>query len=252
MDISEIKKVAQKFLIDNSPTILTTVGVVGTVSTAVLTGRASYRAAELIADERSSRINREALTGKEKLELTWTLYIPPFTLGVLTVASVMGANHISTRRAAGLAAAYSLSEKAFAEYREKIVTKLGEKGERGVRDEVAQDRVNNTVGSREVIIVGTDVLCYDAFTGRYFNGSVDGLKKAENEINHRILNDGYASLSDLYDLIGLAKTESSDEVGWRSEKLFEFEFSTVLSEDGRPCIYVGYRVEPVREYWRFG
>jgi hypothetical protein len=253
MSVSDILKTAQKFAIDNSPTILTTVGVIGTVTTAVLTGVASYKAAGIIdTDELLGRSENRTEEIKRNIRLVWPLYIPAVGTGLITVITIGCSNRISSRRAAGLAAAYSLSERGFEEYRKKVIASMGEKSEQQVRDEVAAERVLNTPGSREVIIVGTDVLCHDAFTGRYFNGTVDGLKKAENELNHRILNNGYASLSDLYELIGLSKTDSSDEIGWRSEALFEFEFSTVLSEDGRPCLSVSYRVEPVRNYYKFG
>ena len=94
------------------------------------------------------------------------------------------------------------------------------------------------------------VLCYEAYTGRYFLCDMETLRKAQNDINHQVLNDSYASLSDLYDLIGLPHNTNSDEVGWNSDKLLELQFSAVISEGGRPCISVDFAVAPVRHYYR--
>jgi len=235
----------QKLAIDNSPQILTAIGVVGTVSTAVLAGKAGYRYARILS-EQSPWLDR-----REKLELTWKEFIPPATTGVLTVVCILGANHIGTRRAAGLAAAYSLSERAFTEYREKVVERVGVKQEQSVRDEIAQDRVSATPGSREIIISGTKVLCLDSYTGRYFESDMETLKKAQNDTNYQILNDMYATLTDFYDRIGLPKTRFSDEVGWSNSELLELEFSTALTDDQKPCLVITFKASPVRDYYQF-
>ena len=77
---------------------------------------------------------------------------------------------------------------------------------------------------------------------------METLKKAQNDTNYQVLNDVYASLGDFYSRVGLARTSISEEVGWNSNKLLELEFSTTMSEDGRPCISIGFHVDPVRNY----
>ena len=253
----DLVKRAEKLAVDNSPVILTAIGVTGTITTALFAGRASFKAAQIIAEE--ERAARES-TGDEgytcntrrKFDLTWKLYIPAIGTGVLTVACIIAANRIGTRRAAAMAAAFSLSEKAFTEYKEKVIEKLGDADEKKVRDEIAQDRVNrNPLSSREVIITGNgDVLCHDSITGRYFQSNVESLRKAQNDINAQINHDYYASLSDFYNLIGLPDTKYSGEVGWNSDVQLELKFSTVLSEDGRPCISLEFEVYPIRDYFR--
>lgn len=239
--------VSRKFLVDNSPTVLTSIAVAGTITTAVLTGKAVLKADRLQTQELIARP-----TPREYFELTWKLYIPPIAAGALTIGCIVGANHIGHRRAAAVAAAYTLSEKAWSEYRDKVVQTLGEKKESAVRDALAQDRVDrNPVSSREVIIAGGgDVLFLDSFTGRYFKSDMETVKKAQNDTNYTILNDMYASLSDFYNNLGIPPTSYSDEVGWASNKLLELEFSTALSEDGRPCITITFAVLPVRDYYR--
>jgi len=191
------------------------------------------------------------VTQTQKVNLTWKLYVPTVGTGVLTVACIIGANRIGTRRAAAMAAAYSLSEKAFVEYRDKVIEKIGETKEQKVHDAIAQDRVDaNPVSSREVIITGGgDVLCHDSITGRYFESNVETLRKAQNDINYKILASNYATLHEFYSLIGLPSTLYSSEVGWNNDNMLELEFTTVLSEEGKPCLSVNYKTYPIRGYY---
>lgn len=252
--LMRIAKQAEKFAADNSPMILTAIGVAGTVTTAVLTGKATIKAVRIVDDWEYAG---EGLPTKEtdvktKVGLVWKTYVPPAVVGTLTIATIISANQIGTRRAAAMAAAYTLSERAFSEYREKIVEKIGENKERSARDDIAQDRVTKfPISAAEVILTGNgNVLCFEKFTGRYFHSDIETLKKAMNDLNYRVNNQYYASLSDFYDLIGLDHTTMSDDLGWNSDELCELVFSAVLSEDGRPCMVMDYQVVPIRDYSR--
>lgn len=247
MALADLAKQAAKFAADNSPTILTAIGVTGALTTAFLTGKASFRAAEIIYE---AEMDAPPLENREKVELVWKLYIPAIGSALMTTVCIVAANRIGTRRAAGLAAAYSLSEKAIAEYKAKVIDKMGEKPERDMRDELAQERINqNPPGPREVIPGNTgDVLCYDSLFGRYFYSNMHTLRKAWNDTTLLTINDGYASLSDFYHNIGLSPTAYSDEVGWNTDKVLDLNFSTCLAPDDTPCISVEYLVVPVREY----
>lgn len=245
----------EKFAIDNSPTILTTIGVLGVVGTAVLTHKAATKAALIVREEEDKLWSTHPLPhteveGKERVKLTWKLYISPVAAGGVTVGCIIMANRIGSKRAAAVAAAYAISEKAYSEYREKVVEKIGEAKERNIRDEVAHDQIaRNPQSESNVVIVGNgNVLCCDLFSMRYFDSSVEDLKKAQNDTNYQVLNDSYASLSDFYDRVGLPRTDVSDEIGWNCDKLMELEFTTVLSEDGRPCVAFRFQAHPIRGY----
>lgn len=250
MTLASIAKRAEKLAIDNSPTILTGLAVAGTVATAIFAGRAAYLAATIIEDEaKNHQYKNVPFDLEDKVRMTWTLYIPSVGMGVTTIVCIISANRIGSKRAAAMAAAYTLSEKAFTEYKDKVVEKLGEKKEQAVRDEIQQDRVNRNPVS-EVIIVSGEQLCYDSHSGRYFQSDMESVKKAVNDLNYRILSDNYASLSDFYHLLGLEPTSVSDEVGWNVDKLLEIHFTSTLAKDGRPAIALEYRVEPIRGYFR--
>lgn len=250
----------EKLLSVNPTTLLTGMGVSGVVTTAYLTGRASFKAAQLIERDRLIReaeANRripgggyEEATVKEKAKLIWPLYVAPVSVGATTITSIVMANHVASKKVAALAVASGISDRALQEYKQKVIEKLGEKKETDIRDEIAQDRVNrNPPSSSEVILAGTgEVLCFDQLTGRYFQSSVEKIRQAEIKINYDILNHMYASLSSFYDEIGLPPTPYSDTVGWNGNERFEVLFSTVLSTDNRPCLAIDFSYPPFAEY----
>jgi hypothetical protein len=239
------------------------VGVGGTVVTAVLTGRASYRAAAIIEEERVTRALEyqhtetpipppEEPSKTLKVKLVWKLYLPPVASGVLTVTSIVVANKISSKKIAALAVAGGISERALQEYKEKVVEKLGERQNQKLHDEIAQNRVSNhPLGSQEIVLAGTgEVLCYDMTTGRYFQSTMETIKAAENKINHEMLNHMGVSLAEFHEEIGLPATNYTDSVGWSGADLIKVIFSTTMSPDKRPCIAIDFERPPNMEYSR--
>lgn len=260
MILGSFAKQVEKFLQDNSPAVLTAIGVTGTVSTAYLTGAASFKASNLLRSEQGKNevMTHEGrqpyiLDNREKFQLVWKEYIPAAGVGILTITCIITANRIGTRRAAAMAAAYGLSEKAFVEYKEKVVDKIGENKERAIRDEIAQDQVNRTPPTGEQVIVGDGkVLCFDSFSGRYFRSTVEDVKKAMNDTNYEMIHNMYTSLNDFYSRLGLEPVEMGEELGWNSDHLMEVLFSTTLADDNTPCIVTKFHVEPIRRYYKSG
>jgi hypothetical protein len=242
MDLTQYFNVARGFVRDNSPAILTALGVTGTLSTAYLTGKAAYESYPVIANyEHYNGIpdsTREMYIQRGKL--VWKLYIPAFVSGTSTVLCIVIAARVGSRRTAAITAAYTLSERALVEYREKVAETIGTNKEQKLRDEIAQDKVAANPPSPTIITGDGQVLCYEMFTGRYFNSTMEHLRRAENNINAYLIKHDRATVSDFYDEVGLPYTSYSGEVGWESDKMLELEYSTVLSEDSRPCIAFAY------------
>lgn len=254
MDFGGLARRTSKLVTDNSPVILTAIGVTGVVTTAFLTGRATIQAAERIQDHNKDMdINDLWMPSKERAKLVWKCYIPPAVAATLTIAAIICANRVGTRRAAAVAAAYAISEKAWTEYRDKVVETIGKKKDEEVRAAVAQDKVsqNPSEGSQIIVTKDGSVLCYEAFTGRYFLSDMETLRRAENEVNYEVLHHDFATLSDFYDRIGLEHTTLSDDVGWSSDKLLELKTSAVLTETGKPCLVVDFRVMPIHYVSQF-
>lgn len=244
-----IKTVGNK-LSEHSPEILTGIGITGLLSTTVLAVKATPKALRLI-DEKKEENNTDELTNMEVVKTCWKCYIPAAVTASVSVACLIGANSVNNKRNAVLATAYKLSESAFSEYKEKVIETIGEKKEEEVRDKIAKDRIEkNPVNNNEVIITGKgDVLCYDVVSGRYFKSDVDKIRKAENTLNKKLMNDMYCSLNEFYDLIGLPFTQMGFDLGWNvNDSLVEIEFSTQLSEDDTPCVVIQYSVLPKCDY----
>jgi hypothetical protein len=250
--IKAIAKTAVKTVSDSSPTILTGIAVTGTATTAYLAAKAGYRAALRIRDEE----DRGGTAGdwkqrlRERARLTWTLYIPPAMAGAATIICIVGSNRISSTRAAAAAGAYNLLHTGFQEYKDKVAEVIGENKENRIRDDIATDRMqSDPVSSKEVIITyNGDVLCYDTYTGRYFQSSMNAIKKAENDINYQIIHDVYASLNDFYRKLGIHQVEAGDDLGWDDK--IELKITSVVSEDDRPCLAIAFRKDPKRDYYR--
>lgn len=245
----------EKFTVDNSPTILTVVGVGGSLGVAFLTGKATVKAVDLVELERDrialttpgDKIEHE-LTKFEIVKLVYKEYIPAIGVLTVTITSIIFANRISTRRAAAIAAAYSLSERAYSEYREKVVEKFNANKERQIRDDIAQDHVTkNPPQDAQIIIVGNgDVMCYDLPTDRYFKSNMEKLRSVMNDINAAVNEIGQASLSDFYAALQLKETLFSEELGWTTDSPLDLQFSAVLTDDQQPCISINYHANPLR------
>jgi hypothetical protein len=257
--LADKARYAKLLLNENSTTILTGIGVVGTVTTAYLSGSAAFKAGKILEEsEQQAAQNEENGHGiivvgmPLKIKMTWRLYIPAVLTGAATITAIIFANKIASKKIAALAIAGGLSDRALQEYKEKVASRWGENKARGIHDEIAQDRVDgNPVGGREVILAGSgDVLCFDMLTGRYFTSSIEEIKRAENKINHELNNFMSASLTEFYDEIGLPATTYSDSVGWNGNNQVEVIFSTTMSSDNRPCIAIDFANAPIPEYHR--
>jgi hypothetical protein len=241
MKLQALVKQTERLIRSNTPVILTGLGVSGVVTTAYLSWRAGYNTANdcvLYPEDwgRKARI-------KHNIKTHWRRHIPMITTGVVTVGCVVAATHVGLRRTAAMAAAYSVSEKAFTEYRDKVEEKYGKNKEQQVRDEVAQDKVTqNPLGPSVVLVGGGTTLFYEYLTGRYFLSDMETIKRAENEINRRVFTCEYATLAEFHTLIGQPPTQGAMDMGWhRRDKLMEVDIHATLTEDqNKAAIVIQY------------
>lgn len=257
MNVTALSKAATKAVVDNSPAILTAVAVTGTASTAILAAKGGIKASQALL-ERDLETRLSEFTKKEQflddVKTTWKFYIPAATTGLMTVACIVGATTVNNKRNAALISAYSLSEKAFVEYKDKVVETIGEKKNVTIQDEVARDRIKNNPPVKERILATGkgDKLCYESWTGRYFYSDIETIRQAQNDVNEEILNSMSASLNEFHDRIGLEPSQAGEEVGWTTDRMLRVQFSSMLTEDSTPCLVVGYEVTPVRGFHKLG
>jgi hypothetical protein len=256
MAIKTILKATEKFVTDKSPGILTGLGVAGTVTSVLLTGRAAFRVGmdastqyheALMEDE---PLPEHLLEPKHIVKMYWKEFIPGAAIGAATVVAIIAANHIGSRRTAAITAAFKLSEQISGEYKDRVVKTLGLQKEEKMRAELAADKmVANPPASGMIVVAGSDVLFLDELSGRYFHHQVENVKKAVNEINHQVNNYFHASLTDFYDKLGLPATKYSNSVGWNTDELLEVQLTATMYED-QPAILLGYNHGPILGYDR--
>lgn len=255
MLIKEMLQSAQSFALKNSPTILTAVGVLGVVTTSVTAARAGYASAILLAEAndppRMQGEDIEPLSGRQKIETVWKQFIPPAVIGAITLAAIVGANRIGTRRATALAAAFAMSERMAEEYRQKVLEHIGDRKEDLVRSDILQDRLKNA-GTETIILGESQVIHFDAWSGRAFPAAIAQIDAAVNQINYQLNQQWSASLTEFYDLLGLPKTAVSDDFGWNMDHQLAPYYTSCLLPDGRPAREIRFDVEPFQGYNKIG
>lgn len=192
------------------------------------------------------------LTPKEIFETTWRVYTPSVSMMIFGAACVISSNTILNKRNAAITTAYTLTDAAYKTYREKNIEVNGNNKDTKVIDEISKDVLaNNEVGSKEIIITDKGyTLCYDTVSGRYFESSIEAIKKAVNEVNSMMINNGYISLNDFYYELGLDGTQMGYQLGWNLDKgLVDVDFSSSIATDGRPCLVIQYMAIPRYDYF---
>ena len=254
--LTTVFKNIQNGLSKHSPEILTGIGIAGMITTTVLAVKATPKALQMIDDKKKEE-HVDKLTPMETVKTAWKPYIPAVVTGTMSTACIIGASRVSLRRNAALATAYQLSSTALADYKEKVVETIGEKKEQGIREKVAQKKVDEKpVESSNIIITGNgQTLCHDPQFGQYFNSNIDAIKAAVTELNYRMIDQGqeYVSLNDFYDELGVERIEVGDELGWnvgRDGKIV-VQTSAAICKNNQPCIVIHYNVAPKYDYFKF-
>lgn len=254
MSITSLARRAGKVTANNAPAILTAIGVTGAITTAVLAGKASFKAADVLRDhilekkEAAGEDERVFVEHKEIFELTWKLYVPAVGTAALTVAAIVMSNRISTRRAAALASAYTASQEFFKEYKKAVVDKIGKEKEKEVREDVARKAIEKN----PPVILQTDksgkCWIHDVYSEQMILSSPIDLDRAVNEINFQIINNGFATLSDFYNELGATHGNFAREIGWTSPNKLELDIGSTRDPDGMPVLTLDFRTQPVREH----
>lgn len=257
----------------HSPEILTGMGIAGMITTTVLAVKATPKALQIIEEEKHKRNYELCKEARDKgydsceeitklpvidtIKVAWKPYFPAIITGIMSTGCLIGASKVSLGRNAALATAYKLSETALTEYKGKVIETIGEKKEQVIQEKIDKDRVDkNPVKSSEVIVTKKgSTLCYDYYSGRYFESDIEQVKKAINQLNSAMLRWEYVSLNDLYDELGLEHNAVGDAMGWNVNRvgrdLIKPRISSQIAADDRPCIVVSCDPAPKHGYSDF-
>lgn len=158
------------FLKRHSSTILTTIGAIGVVATAVIAVKDTLKALRILDEAEQEK--GEELTVKEKIVTAGPVYIPAIAVGVSTIACIFGANTLNKRNQAALMSAYALLDQSYKDYKRKVSDIYGKDADKKIIEEVAKeeleprDSIDDTDDSNVVTI-------FDGTTMRSFESVLD-------------------------------------------------------------------------------
>ena len=109
----------KRFIKNHGATILSIVGSVGLVTTAILTAMETPKALNLLIDAENKK--EEELTTVEKAVVVTKAYIPAIAVGFGSIACILGANALNKKMQASLVSAYSIADQMYKGYRKKNI-----------------------------------------------------------------------------------------------------------------------------------
>lgn len=240
----------------HSPEILTTVGIVGVVASAVMASKAtlklepvldkikngkneakSFLEHEMFPEYDKDRHNKEVarVYVKGAVDLS-KLYGPSITLGLSSIACIIGAHGIMRKRNVALAAAYKAVETSFSEYRKRVIAEIGEEKEEDVYIGRQQVEIVDENGKKKKVtkVDPNGISAYARFFDEYSDNwsktpeyNLLFLKAQQNYANDLLHARGHVFLNEVYDMIGIPRSQAGQVVGW------------VISKDGDNFIDFG-------------
>lgn len=245
MDLSGLAKGLLNTATRNSTSLLTGAAVAGVLSTVIFAVRGTVEAVRAVdADPRD-------LSNKELVQTVWPYYIPALVTGTITVACIVGSHNVAARKNAIMVSAYSVSERAMQEYKTVVKEKLGEKKALEIQEEVAEKRIKSSSGDTVIVTGNGEQLCYEPFSGRYFESNIESIRQEVNNLNEGAINSDWGfALNEFYGRIGLDPTGVGDEFGWNADALMRVSFTGHVTAAGKACISMEYDVPPFLNYWK--
>ena len=239
----------QLFFKRNGSTILTCIGGVGVVTTTVLAVKATPKAVKLLDQAKEEK--GEELTKLEMVKIAGPSYIPTIMTGVTTLACIFGSNVLSKRQQTSLIGAYTLIDNSYKGYKNKVKELYGTEGSDQVRDEIAKD----TYEAQQIKVSDDKELFYDEFSGQYFESTKADVINAEYRLNRDIQTQGWAILSDFYNMLGV-DYDDGGILGWSEggnlarywQSWIDFSHTKVEMDDGLECTIITIFCEPYANY----
>lgn len=245
------------YLKQSSPAILTCLGAVGVITTAVLAVKSTPRASELIKAD--SRVNHDgdphAYTKLEAIQSCWKCYIPATLIGLSTIACIFGANVLNKRNQASLASAYAMLNESYQRYRKAANTVYGEDADSKIKAQMAKDTYVSADGY-SVYYADLDpesekILCYDLYSQRYFTATMAAVLNAQYHVNRNLCLRGNTTINEFYEFLGIEPINHGDEIGWSMDEFMEggimwldFENSQSVLDDGMECCVISALWDP--------
>lgn len=238
----------------HSPEILVTVGVVGTVVSAVMACKATLKVNEIVDQTKVDieKIHTATETGiteagmeysvedsKKDLAIVYVqtgvkfikLYGPSLLLGALSISAILASNNIHRKRNLALAAAYATVDSGFKEYRGRVVDRFGKDLDKELRYNIKAKEVEETVvddEGKETVVKKTVHVAepnFGSVYARFFDESCPAWEKnaednlyflmcQQSQANDILQARGHLFLNEVYDMLGMQRSVAGQSVGW--------------------------------------
>lgn len=170
-----------------------------------------------------------AKTGVEFVKL----YAPAVTLGIASVGCILGGHKILQKRNIALMAAYKAVEGSFRTYRNRVIDEFGEEKDRQYKRGAAnievtemaytdEDGVKHKAKKSTVEVINPneisgyakffDESCREWSKNPEYN--LHFLKCQQNHANDLLKVQGHVFLNEIYDMLGIPRTQDGAVVGW--------------------------------------
>lgn len=167
---------------------------------------------------------------KTGLELV-KLYAPAVIVGTLSVAGIVSSHRILKKRNVALAAAYATIDQGFKEYRGRVIERFGKELDRELKYNIRAKEIEETITDEngEEKTVKTTVNVADpnlnSDYARFFDETCPGweknseynltfLKMQQAYANEKLKCQGHLFLNEVYDMLGMPRTQAGNIVGW--------------------------------------
>lgn len=233
----------------HSPDILFGLGVVGLVGAGVMAAKASvkFNAVKQDRDEHirdgMDTLDHDISLSEESTEYKQAvgrlyiagslkyvkLYAPSVSMGLASIAVLFAGHQKSKQRLTSAMAAYAVVDKAYGQYRDRVIDKYGEETDNDLRfgksekrsySVVKEDGKKGKVKNRVWTLNGESSE-YSAFFDEYSNQWRNEpalnkyfLKSQQAYFNDLLLTRGHVFLNEVWDGLGIPRTKAGAIVGW--------------------------------------
>lgn len=248
---------AERFIKDNTPTLLTGIGIVTGIIAAVQVSKATPKAMQLKSELNKNEPDHSKF---EELVAVAPAYAKPAFTGAFAITCICAGSCISAKRQASLASAYVMLNECYTRYRSQVAKTIDDETLDKIDADIAKSQYKKYAESRQGMkSVNPDVkMFYDEYTNLYFMSTMDEVLTAEYEINRDFALTGEVSLNHFYALLGLDPVHGGDSVGWSADDSFyemcgymwiDFTHIPLHVDDDTECISISFICPPMPLYY---
>lgn len=217
-----------------TPEMLVVVGVTGVAVATVMACKATLKVEEKLEDidrdiqEARKQVEEENASEKEVTKAKIRggvklakLYLPAVGLMTVSVGCIIGSHHILRKRNLALMAAYKALDTDFTNYRKRVIEDYGEEVDNELKTGIKQEKEEGSDESVSTMYDPNGISQY----ARFFDESSDRwsktpeynmifLKAQQNYANDLLHARGHVFLNEVYDMLGLERSQAGAVTGW--------------------------------------